>query len=162
MSEWVEVDGKPETETVAITGTNPKDDPRYSLIVKQLQGWHGELLKQNLSENPALIGDYLGKLRLNVNLLFAFLNLYIDNLTDLMQETAVKRQNLFMDRLAQPKSSPSASETYAREMCRIDDANVKVLENRITQIKNDYERYNGICIYLQSRLKEFNTERIMG
>lgn len=160
---FVEVGATPSVDTtIAITNTNPKDDPRYSALLKQLQGWHGELLKQNLAENPALIGDYLGKMRLNVNLLFAYINVYIDNLTDLMQETAVKRQRLFEERLQMPKSSPSASETYARELCRIDEANVKVLENRITQIKNEYERYNGICMYLQSRLKEFNTERIMG
>jgi hypothetical protein len=79
-----------------------------------------------------------------------------------MQETAVKRQRLYEQRLALPKSSPSASETHARELCRIDDANVKVLENRISQIKNEYERYNGICMYLQSRMKEFNTERMVG
>lgn len=159
---FIEVTSAPPAPTVAITNTNPMDDPRYKALLSQLKGWHGELLKQNLAENPALIGDYLGRMRLNANLLFAYLNVYIDNLTDLMQETAVKRQRLFEERLAMPKSSPSASETYAREMCRIDDANVKVLENRITQIKNEYERYNGICMYLQSRLKEFNTERIMG
>ncbi len=60
-----------------------------------------------------------------------------------------------------PKGSPSGAKNYADEMTRIDSANVKAVENRIQQIKNTYERYHGICLFLQSRMKEYNTERMM-
>lgn len=148
--------------------TRLENDPRYQEIVSGLRTLHGELLKLekegklgNAIENPSLIGDYLGRLRLNANLLFSFLNVYIDVHSDLLVEYNTKRQNLYEESIKAGKS-PSAAETHAREGTRLEDTNVKVIENRIQQIKNEYERYNGICMYLQSRLKEFNTERIMG
>lgn len=151
-----------------VATTSPDNDPRYTEIVSGLRTLHGELLKlekegklNNAIENPSLIGDYLGRLRLNANLLFSFLNKYIDAHSDLLVEYNTKRQNLYEEAIKAGKS-PSAAETNAREGTRIEDTNVKVIENRIQQIKNEYERYNGICMYLQSRLKEFNTERIMG
>lgn len=151
-----------EIADVEVLSINPNDDPKYVETINQLALWHGELIKLNIRDNPTLIGDYLDKLRLNCNLLFAWINSYIDYQTELERELAVKRQNIYEQTLAKPKSSPSASEKHAGEMTRIDAANVKVVMNRIQQIKNNYERYNGICMALQSRLKEFNTERIMG
>ena len=69
--------------------------------------------------------------------------------------------NQFEERMLLPKASPSGSENYAREMTRVDDSEIKIVENRIQQIKNEYERYNSIAIYLQSRMKEFGIERMM-
>lgn len=156
---WVEAGKVEEVEVIAI---NPMDDPQYVKTVTQLRQWHGELLSLNVSENPALIGDYLGKMRLNCNLLFSFLNAYINLLVDAQVNLAVKGQNIYEQTLKIPKKSENAAKIAREEKTRIDSANVKVIENRIQQIKNEYERYNGICMYLQSRLKEFNTERIMG
>lgn len=151
-----------QTEEVERGYGDPMQDPRYAELLKRLQTIHAELLKTELKvENPALIGDTLGELRLGANQLFAFLNYYIDALSDLELAYAKKRQALFTERLALPKSSPSGSEGYAREMTRVDEAEIKVVQNRINQIKNNYERFNGIAIYLQTRLKEFNTERMM-
>ena len=42
------------------------------------------------------------------------------------------------------------------------EVKIKSVENMIQQVKNEYERYNGICMYLQSRMKEFNTDRMVG
>jgi hypothetical protein len=142
-------------------------EERYNEIVSLLRVTHGELLKLEREgkisaarENPALIGDYLTKLRLNANLLYSFMNGYLDLLSEAQRGTAEKRQQLYEAQIALGKSA-SASETHAKEMTRLDEANVKVLENKLQQIKNEYERFNGICISLQSRMKEFDTERRM-
>lgn len=147
---------------------NPDTNKRYAAVTDQLRQWHGELLamekegKLSLgTDNPAAIGDYLSKLRLNCNLLFRFKNEYLDILNDLQTEAAVKRQTIFESALAE-KKSPNAAENMARELTRVDENNCKQVENRIAQITNEYERFNGICIFLHSRTREFNTERIMG
>jgi hypothetical protein len=90
------------------------------------------------------------------------MNIYIDILSDLEKELAEKRQSLFVMRLAEPKQTPSSAKNYSEELTRVDAMTVKIVQNRINQIKNDYERYNGICISLQSTMKAENTERIMG
>ena len=145
------------------------ENSKYQAITTECQTVHRQLLDYeksgklgNYVENPSLIGDYLGKLRLNANQLFAFLNIYIDIMNDLEIAYAEKRQNMYEAYLKLPKSSPSAAEKHARELTLIDEVKIKSVENMIQQVKNEYERYNGICMYLQSRLKEFNTERIMG
>lgn len=138
----------------------PTSSERYKELTGQLQKLHGELRGRNFSENPALIGDYLGELRVNCNLLFPFLNKYIDILNGLQVTTEAKRQAIYEEQL-KAKKSPSAADTHARNMVRVDESKVKLVENYIQQIKNEYERYNGICMYLQSRMKEFNTERMM-
>lgn len=145
------------------------ENSKYQAITTECQTVHRQLLDYeksgklgNYVENPSLIGDYLGKLRLNANQLFAFLNIYIDILNDLEISYAEKRQNMYESYLKLPKSSPSAAEKHARELTRIDEVKIKSVENMIQQVKNEYERYNGICMYLQSRMKEFNTERMVG
>lgn len=154
-------------EVLAIPSLDSNEN--YKNITGSLRTWHGELLRMesegklsNATENPGLIGDYLGRLRLNCNMLFSFLNNYIDVENDLIKELNEKRQAIYEARLREPKGTPSAADTHSKAMTRVDEASLKVVQNRITQIKNEYERYNGICMYLQSRLKEFNTERIMG
>lgn len=164
MEGFIEAGKKTATlldDSLVVT-SDPNNDPKFVALLKKLQTLHGELLKQNLSENPALIGDYLGELRLGANQLFAYLNVFIDMHSEMLAEYAQERQKLYEFWLTTPKGSPSSAESYAREKTRIQDTNIKIIENRIQQIKNNYERYNGICIYLQSRLKEFNTERMVG
>lgn len=139
---------------------SPEQDERYTKLIKELRTVHGDLRNKDLSENPALIGDYLGQLRLGANLLFSFLNKYIDILTTLQEEVAMKRKYIYDQEIKE--KSVSTADLHSRNMTRVDEAKVKTVELRIQQIKNEYERYNGICIYLQSRMKEFNTERIMG
>lgn len=160
-----------EKPTVAEVLSVPtlESNKQYAEITSQLRTMHGDLLQMekqgqlsNASENPGLIGDYLGKLRLNCNMLFSFLNNYIDVENELIKELNEKRQALYEARLREPKGTPSAADTHSKALTRVDEASLKIVQNRIQQIKNEYERYNGICMYLQSRLKEFNTERIMG
>lgn len=174
MSDWTEVGGSPVAPKVELKGEildvpNPiEGNAEYKRIVTELQRWHGELLKLETEgklmslDNPLTPSEYLGKLRLNANMLYAFMNNYIDILNELQKVLARKRQELYEARLAEPKASPSAAEAHAKNLTRIDEANVKQVENRIQQIKNEYERYNGICLYLHSKMKEVNTERIMG
>jgi hypothetical protein len=144
------------------------DDERYKQTVSTCRTIHGELITlesegkiSNARENPALIGDYLTRLRLHANLLYSFMNGYLDVLNEALRGTAKKRQDLYEKQVEAGKSS-NAAETHARETTRVDEANIKIIENTIQQIKNEYERYNGICISLQSRMKEFDTERRMG
>lgn len=145
------------------------ENKKYQLITSQCQQIHKTLLDYehsgklgNYVENPSLIGDYLGKLRLNANQLFAYMNIYIDILNDLMIAVEKKRQEIYEEALLLPKGSPNSAQIASRENTRTEAVKIKVIENTIQQIKNEYERYNGICMYLQSRLKEFNTERMIG
>lgn len=156
-------------ETINLDDLRLEDNKKYQAITSECQTIHKALLdyeKQgklgNYVENPSLIGDYLGKLRLNANQLFAFLNIYIDILGDLELAYAEKRQKIYMSKLAEPKGSPSGAEKHARELTRVDEAKIAIIKNMMDQVKNEYERYNGICMYLQSRMKEFNTERMVG
>jgi len=156
-------------ETLDLREIRLSENKRYNSITSECQVMHRTLLDYertgklgNYVENPSLIGDYLGKLRLNANQLFAFLNIYIDILNDLEIAYAEKRQGLYMEYLNSPKGSSSGAEKYAREMTRVDEVKISNVTNTIQQIKNEYERYNGICMYLQSRMKEFNTERMVG
>ncbi len=175
MSEWAEAGTKVVAEKATtrlpevLAVPSPSENADYTRITSQLKRLHADLLRMeqegklsNATDNPGLIGDYLGKLRLNVNMLFAFINQYVDLENDLIKELNEKRQGIYEQRLSEPKGTPSAADTHSKAMTRVDEASLKMVQNRITQIKNEYERYNGICMYLQSRLKEFNTERIMG
>lgn len=156
-------------ETIDLDALRLADNKKYAAITADCQTIHKQLLDYeragklgNYVENPSLIGDYLGKLRLNANQLFAFMNIYIDIINDLEIAYAAKRQGIYEAKLAEPKGSPSGAEKHARELTRIDEAKIENIKNMIQQVKNEYERYNGICMYLQSRLKEFNTERMVG
>lgn len=147
----------------------PSENKQYVAVTKQLESYHKDLLRlesegklANTSDVPGLASEYQRRMRLNVNMLYAFMNQYIDVLSDLEKEYAEKRQTLFMQRLAQPKQTPSSAKNYSEEMTRIDSMTIKIVQNRINQIKNDYERYNGICISLQSTMKAETAERIMG
>lgn len=147
----------------------PSSNPAYVKLTKQLETYHADLLRletegklANTSDVPGLASEYQRRMRLNVNMLYSFMNTYIDILSDLEKELAEKRQSLFVMRLAEPKQTPSSAKNYSEELTRVDAMTVKIVQNRINQIKNDYERYNGICISLQSTMKAENTERIMG
>lgn len=155
-------------ETINLDDLRLVENKSYIKIVAECKALHSDLLKNEgkdnagvYIENPALIGNYLGRLRLNANMLFQYTNIYIDILSDLQREYAEKRQGVYTEQLMSGKS-PSAAEKHAREMTRVDETKVTVIENNIQQVKNEYERYNGICMYLQSRMKEFNTERMVG
>lgn len=147
---------------------NLSNEEQLAQVTTKLRVAHGELLKieqdgfeQAVRDNPALIGDYLIKLRLNCNLLFAFQNKYLEALAVAIRGTAEKQQNIYEQQLALKKSENMAK-NHSGEMTRVDNANIKVLENKVQQIRNEYSRYDGICMALQSRLKEFNTERMAG
>lgn len=142
-------------------------EEQLAQVTSTLRTAHGELLNleregfdKAVRDNPALIGEYLIKLRLNCNLLFAFQNKYLELLSEAQRGTAEKRQGIYEAQLAE-KKSPNMSKEHAENMTRIDSANVKVIENKIQQIRNEYSRYDGICTALQSRMKEYNVERMM-
>lgn len=178
---FVEVGSKPKAQvnlpdaSIAPVETEMSDIPapssnkRYVAVTKQLETLHADLLRlemegklANTSDVPGLASEYQRRMRFNVNLLYGFMNNYIDVLSDLEKEYAHRRQQLFISRLAEPKQTPSSSKNYSEEMTREDAMTIKIVQNRINQIKNDYDRYNGICISLQSTMKAENTERIMG
>lgn len=142
----------------------PQEEQLQS-VTSILRVAHGELLKiersgfdQAVRDNPALIGEYLMKLRLNCNLLFAFQNKYLTVLAEAIRGTAEKQQKIYESQLAEGKTANMAK-NHSGEMTRLDNANIKVLENKVQQIRNEYERYNGICMALQSRMREFESER---
>lgn len=142
---------------------NPMNDPTYVEILTRLQGYHVDLLKldDKLADNPVQAGQYQGKMRLEVARLFAYMNAYIDLQADIAQSYAREREKLYRDSLTSGKS-PSAADKHAGEMTRVLAANQAIAKLRVDQIKNEYERYNSIAIYLATRMKEFNSERMMG
>lgn len=148
---------------VFATENNPNNDPEYVALLKELQGYHAELLQGNdaLADNPVLAGQYQGKIRLGVSRLFAWMNAYIDLQVAVSEQYSYEKQKLYREQLEQGKS-PSAADKHASEMNRVLSANLAIAKLRVDQIKNEYERYNGIAIYLATRMKEFNAERIMG
>lgn len=167
MADWVEAGAKPVERVEVLNIPNPEDNPRYKAITTELRRYHKDLLELEKAEklrdavnSPGILSDYLGKLRLGCSLLFEYSNRYIDVQSDLTKELADKQQQLYTEGIADGKT-PSAAETNAKAMTRVDAASLKIVEQRMQQIKNEYERYNGICMYLQSKLKEYNTERIM-
>jgi len=155
-------------ESINLDELRLNENTKYVSITQDCQKLHAELLKHeregrlgNYAENPTLVGDYLAKLRLNANQLFAFENIYIEILSDMQLEFAKKRQALYAENLVK-KPSINAAEINAREMTRVDGAKIATVENCIKQIRNEYQRYNDICMFLQSKMKENNAERIMG
>lgn len=142
---------------------SPYNDPNYKALVQTLAKQQAEIESRDYKEATDLVrlADDLGGLRLGANKIFAFINKYITVLTQLDQEASDKRQKLYEEALAEGKS-PSAADNHSRNLSRTEDSRVRIVENGIQQMKNDYERFNGICMYLQSRMKEANTERIMG
>lgn len=143
------------------------DNRRYQEIIKSCNEIHRRLLKyesenkaNSYVDNPSLIGEYLGKLRLNANTLFNYMNIYMDLISEMELEYAKKRQKIYTEQLK--ITSINSAEKNARELTRVDDARIGIVKNSLNQIRNSYEQYNGICIYLQSRLKEFTTEKLLG
>lgn len=135
--------------------------------VTTLRDEHGVLLREeregkirNARENPGLIGDHLTSMRLHCNLLFSFTNELIDEENEKMLEVAKKRQSLYEAKIKEGKSE-SAAMNHAKEKTRVMEAELGVIRNKIRQIRDEYERFNGICMMLQSRMNEFNTERRM-
>lgn len=174
MSDWIESGTKNSAkesllDSIDLDSLRLADNKTYQSILSELQKLHAELLQlesdgkiDNFRDNPVLVGQYLTKLRLKVNMLFKFINVYLDVLNDLEIELAKKRESLFKEQLGSPGGSVNKAEKYSIELTRLDKARVGVLSNMIKQVENEYERYNGICISLQSRMKEFASERIMG
>lgn len=165
--DWAEAGAKKKApvapaEKPFVVETNPANDPEYMKLLTKLQGYHTELLKldNKLVDNPVLAGEYQGKLRLAVNRLFAWKNAYIDLVAEITESYATERQKLYKEHLL-IKNSPSAADKHAGETTRQMAANLAIAKLRVDQIDNEYERYNGIAIYLASRMKEFNTERMM-
>ncbi len=107
------------------------------------------------------IGQYLGQLRLHANLLFSYMNTFIDLISDMELNYAENRKRLFMEALNET-DSPNKSESIAREKTRVLEAKIGMMKANLNQIRNSYENYNSICMYLMSRNKEFISERIMG
>lgn len=144
------------------------DNKQYQTILKECDRIHRELLKyerdnksNSYIENPALIGQYLGQLRLHANLLFSYMNTFIDLISDMELNYAENRKRLFMEALNET-DSPNKSESIAREKTRVLEAKIGMMKANLNQIRNSYENYNSICMYLMSRNKEFISERIMG
>lgn len=165
MSDWVEA-GATKAEVLSVP--NPEENPRYKQITTELRQYHAELIKLEKAEklrdavnSPGIISDYLGKLRLGCSLLFEYSNRYIDVHSDLQKELAEKQQAIYVAGIQEGKT-PSGAETHAKAMTKVDAISIKIVENRMQQIKNEYERYNTITMYLMAKLKEYNTERFMG
>jgi|GEM_PF-5687821 len=141
---------------------NPMDDPTYVKILNKLQASHVELAKLDRDDpNPVEMQRIMGDLRIEVNRLFIYMNQYIDTMIEMSEEYSGNREKLYISQLSTGKT-PSAADKHAGEMTRVQNNAVAITKLRLEQIKNNYNRYDGLAIYLASRLKGINTERIMG
>lgn len=171
MADWKEAGSSKNnnaiSDNIEISELRLVDNQRYQSLLKECNNIHKQLLTYESTnkansyvDNPSLIGEYLGKLRLNANQLFLFMNIYIDLISEMELEYAKKRQKVYIEQLE--IGSVNSAEKSARELTRVDEAQLGVVKNSLNQIRNNYEQFNGICIYLQSRLKEFTTEKLLG
>ena len=141
---------------------NPMDDPTYVKILEKLQASHVELMKLDRADpNPVEMQRIMGDLRIEVNRLFIYMNQYIDVQIEMAEEYANNRESTYIKSLTEGKS-PSAASKHASEITRVQDNAVGIAKLRLQQIKNNYERYDGLSIYLASRLKGINTEKMIG
>lgn len=131
----------------------------YQELLKKLDGIHQEL-KNGLRENPAMLGEKLEQLRLEAGYIRPFVNAQFDILNDEMQTLAAKKKKLY-DALRKSGKSENASKNHLSEWYRVEDVQIVVLQNHIKMMLGDYERFDAICMMMQSRLKEFTTERLM-
>lgn len=145
------------------TLNNPMNDPGYVKLLEKLQGYHLALLRddEKLADNPVLAGEYQGKLRLEVARLFAYLNNFVDLQVMVSEDYSKERERIYKEQIALGKS-PSAASSHASETTRQLANNAAIAKLRVDQIRNNYERYNSIAIYLATRMKEFSAERYMG
>jgi len=172
MNGWTEAKPAPTLAPVVEDMASipaPTDNSQYRDVTKRLEGMHATLLRlenegklANKSDMAGLASEYQSKLRLNVNMLFGFLNSYIDVLSDLQKEYVELWTKLYTERLMLPKGTPSGAKTHADASTKRESMTIEIVKNRINQIKNDYERYNGICISLQSTVKAENSEKMLG
>lgn len=138
-------------------------EERYKSILSALEGYRQELLVDHdkLADNPVKAGEYQGKIRLGVSDLITYMNEAIDRQIEASEEYAREKSRIYQAQLKEGKT-PSAAEKHATEMTRELNATVLTAKLRVDQIKNEYEKYSNIAIYLASRAKEFISERYMG
>lgn len=136
---------------------------KYEKLTGYLHDKHMELraLPTDIRENPARLAEELTTIRLNCNVLFLFTNKLYDLLNDEIGRVAAKRQLAYEEQLALGKSE-NAAKNHSGEITRIDEARIKVIENTITQVKGEFNRYDGICMMLQTRMRGFDSEMRMG
>ena len=135
---------------------------QYEQLSKELRELHKEIMKMESEGNLVRdAGDTLMKLRLRISYLMRFKNEYIDIENEAMKNYAAMRQEIYEAAILDGKSHSTAQD-IARESTRKDEAAVAIAKNDVRKIANDYERYNPICMALQSLIKEQNSERAMG
>lgn len=144
------------------------DQSQYDNLNHELRTLHAALIKlqdegklSDARENAGLIGDHLMQMRLKCSLLMRFKNDMIDVHSKAAAEYAAKREEIYHT-LRKEGKTPSAAQDEARERTRMLEADVTVAKNNVNKVSNDYERYNPICLSLQSRMREFSTERMVG
>lgn len=157
---FVEIQAKPVTLAFA-DRINPMDDQTYVKLLERLQKSHVELIKLDRTDpNPVVMERLMGDIRIHCNRLFIYMNDYIDLQIKLSEEYANAREQLYVKQLEAGKS-PSAAEKAAVEMTRVQNNAVAISKLRLDQIKNEYNRYDSLAIYLASCLKSAQTERMM-
>lgn len=143
-------------------GENVPNKQQYEQLSNELRALHKEIMKMESAGTLARdAADTLMKLRLRISYLMRFKNEYIDIENEAMKNYANMRQEIYEAAILDGKSH-SAAHDIARESTRKDEAAVQIAKNEVRKIANDYERYNPICMALQSLIKEQSSERAMG
>lgn len=146
---------------------NPlEENENYQKIISDLKKAREQLTlleeQGNLDrDNAALIGDYLTRIRLHLSPLYDYDNALLDEINRKLRETDASQEKMYK-KLVESGKSENAAKNHSGEMHRVARGEIKILENHRKQIENTTDQYDGIVMSLQSRLKEFNMERIAG
>lgn len=136
------------------------DDEAYQKLSVRLNKLHYSVLKEDVLDNPALTGDYMTQIRGYANFILPYINRAIDAVSEADGAVSKAREKLYAENTANGMS-PSAAEKDARERTRLLEHKLNNAQRGVDKLRNDYKRYDSLVLVMQSRLKEFNTERIM-
>lgn len=133
---------------------------QYNNLLATLRAMHIEVLKKAVLDDPTLLGDYMVRMRGYAEFLVPYVNRALTEADDALLKCETERAGIY-NKAIEAGESQNASAVKAKERTRLLDAEYEVARNEVTRRKNEYVRFSNICTTMQSRLREFNTEKMM-
>jgi adenylosuccinate synthase len=134
-------------------------DEEYKRLLDKLSKLHVSILKEDILSNPVMTGEYMAQLRGYANFILPYVNRAIDEVNEADKKVSAERQSVYLANTKQGMS-PSAAEKDAREQTRVLDSEFEIAKRSVEKFRNDYKRFDTLVMTMQSRLKEFNTEKM--
>lgn len=133
---------------------------QYTKLLTTLRSMHIEVLKKNVLDDPTLLGDYMVRMRGYAEFLVPYVNQALTEADEALIKCETERTRIYKEEIAKG-SSQNMAETKAKENTRMLDAEYEVAKNEVKRRRNEYERFGNLCTAMQSRLREFATEKMM-